>query len=94
MQDSEAAQQEILDRFKAELEEIAHRWGDDAKNKAERTLNAALEASRAAMLEGMQEGAVKAAEAIQRELEEIAGQLAAPIREAKRVASMNMICKE
>ena len=27
MQDSQAAQQEILDRFKEELEAIAHRWG-------------------------------------------------------------------
>ena len=44
MQDSQAAQQEILDRFKEELEAIAHRWGDDAKGKAERTLNAALAA--------------------------------------------------
>lgn len=87
MQDSQAAQQEILDRFKGELEEIAHRWGDDAKNKAERTLNAALTASRAAMLKGMQEGAAKTVEAVQREL----GGLAAPIREAKRVAIMNMI---
>ena len=42
MQDSASAQQEILDAFKSELESIAHRWGDDAKGKAERTLNAAL----------------------------------------------------
>lgn len=91
MKDSQAAQQEILDRFRSELEEIAHRWGDDAKNKAERTLNAALTASRDAMLKGMQEGAVKAVEAVQRELERILGQFVAPIREAKRVAIMNMI---
>ena len=87
MQDSAAAQQEILDRFKSELEEIAHRWGEDAKNKAERTLNAALTASRDAMLKRMQEGAAKAVEGVQRELE---GFLV-PIREAKRVATMNMI---
>jgi hypothetical protein len=52
MQDSQAAQQEILDRFKEELEAIAHRWGDDAKGKAERTLNAALAASKEAMAKG------------------------------------------
>ena len=50
MQDSQAAQQEILDRFKEELEAIAHRWGDDAKGKAERTLNAALAASKEAKI--------------------------------------------
>ncbi len=57
MQDSASAQQEILDAFKSELESIAHRWGDDAKGKAERTLNAALAASKDAMTRGMQEGA-------------------------------------
>lgn len=91
MQDSAAAQQEILGRFKSEMEEIAHRWGDNAKSKAERTLNAALTASRDAMQKGMQEGAAKAVEAVQCELEAIADQLAAPIRDAKRVATMNMI---
>ena len=91
MQDSAAAQQEILDRFKEELESIAHRWGDDAKNKAERTLNAALTASREAMMKGMQDGAKAAAEAVRRELEAATAQLAAPIRESKRVALMNMV---
>jgi hypothetical protein len=52
MQDSQAAQQEILEGFKSELEAIAHRWGDDAKGKAERTLNAALAASKEAMAQG------------------------------------------
>jgi hypothetical protein len=41
-----------LGRFKSELESIAHRWGDDAKGKAERTLNAALAASKDAMTKG------------------------------------------
>jgi CBS-domain-containing membrane protein len=91
MQDSAAAQQEILDHFKEELEAIAHRWGDDAKNKAERTLNAALTASREAMTNTMQEGAKSAAELIRREIKAASAQFAAPIREAKRVALMNLI---
>jgi CBS-domain-containing membrane protein len=91
MQDSAAAQQEILDHFKEELEAIAHRWGDDAKNKAERTLNAALTASREAMTNTMGEGAKSAAELIRREIKAASAQFAAPIREAKRVALMNLI---
>lgn len=91
MQDSQAAQQEILDRFKEELEAIAHRWGDDAKGKAERTLNAALAASKEAMAKGMQDGGKAAAEAVRRELEAAAAQLAAPIREARRVSYMNIL---
>jgi len=91
MQDSASAQQEILDAFKSELESIAHRWGDDAKGKAERTLNAALAASKDAMTRGMQEGAKAAAEAVRREVEAVTAQLVAPIREARRVAMMNMV---
>lgn len=91
MQESNAAQKEILDRFKEELEGIAHRWGDDAKNKAERTLNAALAASRDAMHKTMQDGAKAAAEVIRGEVETAAAQLAKPVRESKRVAFMNMI---
>jgi hypothetical protein len=91
MQDSASAQQEILDAFKSELESIAHRWGDDAKGKAERTLNAALAASKDAMTRGMQEGAKAAAEAVRREVEAVTAQLVAPIREARRVAMMSMV---
>ncbi|WP_039816555.1 conjugal transfer protein TraM [Xanthomonas arboricola] len=91
MQDSQAAQQEILDRFKEELEAIAHRWGEDAKGKAERTLNAALTASKEAMAKGMQEGGKAAADTVKRELEAAAAQLAAPLREARRVSYMNIV---
>nr|BCT99940.1 conjugal transfer protein TraM [uncultured bacterium] len=91
MQDSQAAQQEILDRFKEELEAIAHRWGEDAKGKAERTLNAALTASKEAMAKGMQEGGKAAADTVRRELEAAAAQLAAPLREARRVSYMNIV---
>ena len=91
MQDSAAAQQEILDRFKEELESIAHRWGEDAKGKAEKTLNAALAASKAAMTRVVQDGGKAAAEAVRREIEALTAQLVAPIREARRVAMMNMV---
>jgi hypothetical protein len=91
MQDSAAAQQETLDRFKEELESIAHRWGEDAKSKAERTLNAALAASKDAMMKGMQEGAKAAAELARREVDEAVVQLASPIRDGRRIAVMNMI---
>jgi len=90
MQDSAAAQQVILNTFKEELEDIAHRWGDDAKNKAERTLNAALLVSREEMMKIMQEGAKAAAETVRREVEAGLSKITTPIRESKRVAFMNM----
>lgn len=87
LRESTDAQQEILDHFKSELEEISQRWGDDARNKAERTLNAALTASRDAMLEAMQTGGEKAAAIIQREIQA----LEMPLRVAKQVAILNII---
>lgn len=91
MQDTAAAQQEILEQFKSELESVAFRWGEDAKAKAERTLNAALAASRDAMNKAMQEGAKKAVDVVKDEIDGMTDQLAAPLREAKRVALMNMV---
>nr|WP_036250642.1 conjugal transfer protein TraM [Methylobacter sp. BBA5.1] len=91
MQDSAAAQQEILDRFKEEMEAIAHRWGDDAKNKAERTLNAALTASREAMMTTMHDCAIAAPESLRCEVESTTTRLASSIRESRRVATMNLI---
>ncbi len=91
MQDTAAAQQEILEQFKSELESVAFRWGEDAKAKAERTLNAALAASRDAMNMAMQEGAKKAVDVVKDEIDGMTDQLAAPLREAKRVAFMNMV---
>ena len=69
MRDSATAQQEALDRFEQALEAIAHRWGEDARGKAERTLNAALAASRDAMMRSMQEGAKAAATAARHEID-------------------------
>ena len=91
MQESAAAQQETLDRFKEELESIAHRWGEDAKSKAERTLNAALAAGKDAMMKGMQAGAKAAAEAARREVDAAVGQLEGPIRDGRRIAVMNLM---
>ncbi|EDP8962494.1 conjugal transfer protein TraM [Salmonella enterica subsp. enterica] len=92
MADSAAKQEEILAAFKEELEGIAHRWGEDAKAKAERMLNAALAASKDAMAKVMRDSAAQAAEAIRREIDDGLGrQLAAKVADARRVAMMNMI---
>jgi hypothetical protein len=91
MQESSASQQEILNRFKEELEDIANRWGDDAKNKAERTLNAALTASREAMTKLMQEGTQLAVKKMRNEMTVLRQQLSAPIRTAKKVSIMNLV---
>lgn len=90
MRDSADAQQEILDRFKEEMEAIAHRWGDDAKNKAERTLNAAIAAGNETAKKMIQETALAASDAIRRELDASVKKIAIPIHQSRRIAIMNM----
>jgi len=89
--ESASAHEALLSSFKSELEAIAHRWGEDAKDKAERTLTVAITTSRDIMSRSMQDGAVAAAAAIRRELEAASGQLTARIQEARRVAVMNLV---
>jgi hypothetical protein len=91
LQESAAGQQEILERFKQELEAIAHRWGEDAGNKAEKTLNAALTASRGAMTRFVEAAAEAAAETVRSEVEAAMAQLARPVRDSRRVALMNLV---
>ena len=57
LQDSARAQQAMLDQYKEELGAIAQAWGNDAKAKAERVLNAAMTASKEAAAKIMHEGA-------------------------------------
>ena len=56
MEDSAKAQQEMLDHYKEELAALAKQWGEDAKEKAEKILNAALDASQKMIAKAAQEG--------------------------------------
>ncbi len=91
MQDSSKAQQEQLDRYKEELEALAHRWGLDAKDKAERVLNAALGASKAAMEQGLQEAAKTLATAVRTEVDTALARLSEPVKDARRLGLYNVV---
>lgn len=91
MQDSSKAQQAQLDTYKEELEEITMRWGNDAKSKAERILNASLAASKDAMGQIMQEGAKATAASVRAEVDASLARVATPIRNAHRIAILNVI---
>jgi hypothetical protein len=90
MQDSAKAQQAMLDHYKEELEGIALRWGNDAKEKAERILNASLAASKATMEQAMDEGAKRAAAAVAGELKAVLGGAAARVGDARKIAWLNV----
>lgn len=90
MQDSTKAQQVQLDQYKEELEALALRWGNDAKGKAERILNASLSASKDAMGQIMQEGAKATAASVRAEIDAALASIAGPILDARRIAILNV----
>ncbi|HRL74658.1 MAG TPA: conjugal transfer protein TraM [Candidatus Accumulibacter phosphatis] len=91
MQDSAKAQQVMLDQYKEELEALALRWGNDAKAKAERILNASLAASKEATAKLMQEGAKEAAAAVRGEIDVALRGVAGPVRDARRIGALNVV---
>jgi ElaB/YqjD/DUF883 family membrane-anchored ribosome-binding protein len=91
MEDSAKAQQEMLDHYKEELEALTKRWGDDAKAKAEKVLNAALVASRETMAKTAQEVGITIKQAVEREVEASLGKIREPVRHARHLVILNVI---
>ena len=91
MQDSSKAQQAQLDQYKEELEALALRWGTDAKDKAERILNAALTASKGAMDKAMQENAKSTAATVRAEVDAALGRVAGKVKDARRIGLLNVL---
>lgn len=91
MQDSEKAQQAMLDQYKEELEALALRWGVDAKDKAERILNASLLASKDTMGGIMQESAKATAAAMRSEIESALTIVANNLRAARTIGILNVV---
>ena len=90
MQASQKAQQEMLDQYKSELEGISLRWSTDAKEKAERILNASLDASKAAMERSLRAGAKEVVTTIKAELDASLNRISRPIKDANRIGLMNL----
>lgn len=88
MQASQKAQQEMLDQYKSELEGISLQWSTDAKEKAERILNASLDASKAAMERLMWAGAKEVVTTIKSEVDASLNRISGPIKDANRIGLM------
>jgi hypothetical protein len=91
MRDSQKAQQDMLDQFKSELEAMSLRWSIDAKEKAERILNASLAASKDAMGQVMLEDAKVTATSVRAEIDDALSHVAINIRDARRISIFNVI---
>lgn len=90
LEDGLAAQKAAMASLKEDLEEIAQRWGHDAKDKAERILTAGLSANKAAMEEAMSQGAKLAGEAVKAEIERGIKRLESASQASTRTATINM----
>jgi hypothetical protein len=91
MQDSSKAQQMLLDQFKQELEVLALRWGSDAKEKADRTLTAALVAAKNEMHGILNESANAVARSVVIEIDAALASLHVNVRDANRIAVCNAV---
>ena len=90
LQDSSKAQQAQLDQYKEELEQLALRWGNDAREKAERILNASLSAAKDAIDQLMQEGARSTTAKVVTEIDAALAKFAGPVSDAHRIAKLNV----
>ena len=87
LEDSAKAQQAMLERYKEEFEALSVRWSSDAKEKAERVLNAALAASG----NTMREGASETVASIRAEIDSALGRIAVSLRQARMVGILNVV---
>lgn len=89
MEDSMRAQQEQLESYRLQMEDVSLRWARDAKEKAERIVNASLEASRETLSDGLDHATKAAADTLRRELDAALAKAMRPVRAASRIAALN-----
>jgi hypothetical protein len=91
LKNGQIAQREMLDYHKEELESIAMRWSEDAKDKAERILNASLAASKESMEKLMLSGAREITKVVQTDIENTLKRINKPLRDAHKIAVLNIV---
>ncbi|HAU1718716.1 TPA: conjugal transfer protein TraM [Legionella pneumophila] len=90
MEDNAKTQQLMLHQYKEELEGIALRWGNEAKEKSERILNSSLAASKEAMANVLQESAKNTTISIHNSIENLLFRTEGLLRRTERIAMFNL----
>ncbi len=90
MEDNAKTQQLMLHQYKEELEGIALRWGNEAKEKSERILNSSLTASKEAMANVLQESAKSTTISIHNSIEKLLFRTEGLLRRTERIAMFNL----
>jgi hypothetical protein len=91
LQDSSAAQQALLDAYKSELEASASRWSTEATDRADRILQAALDASKQTMDATLAEAAMTTAASVRAEVNAALARVTVHLQDARRIAIINMV---
>jgi len=90
MEDNAKTQQHMLHQYKEELEGIALRWGNEAKEKSERILNSSLTASKEAMANVLQESAKSTTISIHNSIEKLLFRTEGLLCRTERIAIFNL----
>lgn len=91
LQESAAAQHALLDAYKSELEASASRWRNDAADRADRIMHAALAASRETMSSSLAEAATTTAASVRTEVDAALARVAVRLQDARRIAILNLV---
>lgn len=89
--DTQESQGAMLSAFQSQLEEVAHRWSEESKSKAERVLNASLAASKEAMATGVQEASKLAAQELSRVVKESEESVTKVVGGVRNAAVINLV---
>lgn len=84
-------QKALLSSFKDEIEEVSSAWQNDAKKKAEKILNASLNASQGAMEAALKKASIEHAELIKQEIHLALREVKALNAETKKISKVNLI---
>lgn len=92
LQQHRKSQHELLDTFKEEIEKISSQWKDDAKEKAERILNAALSASKSSLNEMLEKSVLNHSKVIQNEVSQAISNIRVMNDETRSISRINLFC--
>ena len=91
MRENTAAQQALLDAYKAELEALAARWSEEATGRADRVLQAAVAGVQATMASSLQDGTGEVTASIRTEVDAALARVAQRMQDARRIAMLNLV---
>jgi hypothetical protein len=91
MEDNSKTQQLMLHQYKEDLEGIALRWGNEAKEKSERILNASLAAAKETMANVLEESAKTTAMTIENSIGKLLFRMEGLLRRTERIAWINLV---